>query len=401
MPVRLRNHPPRATTALAAATALAMGAALLTGCTTGEAGEAAAPPSARPTTPAAAASAAAENPAASDHSISFVVDGTTTYGTLHIPAHTAGTRLPAALLLPGSGPTDRDGNQPRLTPYTLTEIARLMGDDGIATLRYDKYGTGRTGLGAYEGKAATLDLAAYVRQADAAYRFLAAQATTDPHRLSIAGHSEGGMIALELAQFARPAPAGLVLLEPQDERLLDLATLQLDSSLDAAVTADRLDAAEAGDIKADIAQAVTDLRDGRPADTTGMPASVAAVFEDFNANATFVRTDDAVYPPSLARQVAEGTEVMVTCGTADTNVPCSTTGPLLAALTAAGTTGPGLVTLPGVNHLLQPAGPSAAASADASPSASATSTSAPSGAASDSLAPAAQQAIHTFDTLWR
>jgi hypothetical protein len=49
---------------------------------------------------------------ARDRAITFTVDGTATYGTVHIPAHRRGQRLPAALLLPGSGPTDRDGDQP-------------------------------------------------------------------------------------------------------------------------------------------------------------------------------------------------------------------------------------------------------------------------------------------------
>ncbi len=47
--------------------------------------------------------------AAADRSVAFTVDGTITYGTLDVPAHRAGQRLAAALLLAGSGPTDRNG----------------------------------------------------------------------------------------------------------------------------------------------------------------------------------------------------------------------------------------------------------------------------------------------------
>src|SRR6185437_3225674 len=58
---------------------------------------------------------------ASSQDVSFTVDGTKTYGTLEIPAHRSGQRLAAALLIAGSGPTDRDGNQPAqgITPQTL------------------------------------------------------------------------------------------------------------------------------------------------------------------------------------------------------------------------------------------------------------------------------------------
>jgi uncharacterized protein len=98
----------------------------------------------------------------------------------------------AALLLPGSGPADRDGNQPpAFTPGTLRLLADLFGQDGVLTLRFDKYGTGQTGLGRYRPDA--LDLAAFTRQASAAYRALAAQPESDPRALIIAGHSEGGM----------------------------------------------------------------------------------------------------------------------------------------------------------------------------------------------------------------
>jgi uncharacterized protein len=48
--------------------------------------------------------------------------------------------------------------------------------------------------------------------------------------------------------------------------------------------------------------------------------------------------------------------VLVTCGTADQNVPCGTLPPLLTALARAHTAGPGLQVLPGLDHLLHPAG---------------------------------------------
>src|SRR2546427_8292476 len=59
--------------------------------------------------------------AAAEQSVQFTVDGTTTYGTLDVPAHRAGQRLAAALLMAGSGPTDRDGDDAvaGLEPHTL------------------------------------------------------------------------------------------------------------------------------------------------------------------------------------------------------------------------------------------------------------------------------------------
>lgn len=77
--------------------------------------------------------------AASTKEVSFVVDGTTTCGSLQIPARRRGQQLAAALLLAGSGDTDRDGNQkPNLTPNTLRQIADSLAGVGVITLRFNK-----------------------------------------------------------------------------------------------------------------------------------------------------------------------------------------------------------------------------------------------------------------------
>ena len=73
-------------------------------------------------------------------------------------------------------------------------------------------------------------------------------------------------------------------------------------------------------------------------------------------NAKVARTDDAVSPVDAAAKVAAGTRVLVTDGTADTNIPVSTISPLASALKGAGTTGPELNVLTGINHLLHEPG---------------------------------------------
>jgi len=67
-------------------------------------------------------------------------------------------------------------------------------------------------------------------------------------------------------------------------------------------------------------------------------------------NAKVSRTDDDVSPVDAAAKVAAGTRILVTDGTEDTNVPPSTISPLVRALAGAGTTGPELKVLTGVDH---------------------------------------------------
>ncbi|GGU89132.1 alpha/beta hydrolase [Streptomyces albospinus] len=315
-----------------------------------------------------------------DREVRFTADGTTAYGTVHIPAHHAGRRLAAALLIPGSGPTDRNGDEPGgFTPHTLALMAGVLGEDGVMSLRFDKYGTGRTGLG---GRHSAPDMAAYTRQAVAAYNALRARPEADPHALLVVGHSEGGLQALLVDRAVQAKPAGLALIAPQDLRLLDMLDDQLAAGLDRAVAAGQLTVRQAQLNKKGVARAIADFRAGRPVDTSGLLPSLSALLNGMfgPVNADFVRSDDAVHPPSVARGVAHGTRTLVTCGTADTNVPCRTTPALLAALAAARTTGPGLRVLPGLDHLLHPAGTPAGTPV---------------------IAPVARRALHDFVRPWR
>src|SRR2546429_2722168 len=185
--------------------------------------------------------------AGADREICFDVDGTATYGTLRVPAHRERQQLAAALLLPGSGPTDRNGDVPELDvkPRTLALIAEVLAQQGIMSLRFDKYFTGRTGAGAYTKDPGRIDLDAFIRQAAAAYHVLGAQPETRPEALLIAGHSEGGLYALLTAGQVRPHPAGIALIEPLAEPLLSTIELQATAELSAAVAAGTLDPAVA------------------------------------------------------------------------------------------------------------------------------------------------------------
>jgi hypothetical protein len=294
---------------------------------------------------------------AADRDIQFDADGTATYGTLHIPAHRDGQRLAAVLLLAGSGPTDRDGNVPRLgvMPRTLGLLAAALGELGMMSLRFDKYFSGQTGGGAFAADPSALDLSVYLRQAAAAYQALAGQPETSPGEMLLAGHSEGGMYALLLARSVQPAPAGLALIEPQADQLLSLIQLQTDQLLGAAAAAGKITAEAAARNAAAVEQAIGQFRAGQPVDTSALLPDVARMLEPellSKANARYVRSDDAVDPATAAAGVAPGTRVLVTAGTRDNRVPMAAVRPLAVALAGAGTTGPGLRVLDGVDHFL-------------------------------------------------
>jgi pimeloyl-ACP methyl ester carboxylesterase len=122
-------------------------------------------------------------------------------GTVTIPAG-AGP-FPAALLLVGSGPQNRDEFLAGHRPYLV--LADALARKGIAVLRYDKRGIGKS-TGDFAG-ATTEDFSA---DADAALAYLKGRKEILREKVGVVGHSEGGLIAPILA--ARGAVAWIVLL---------------------------------------------------------------------------------------------------------------------------------------------------------------------------------------------
>ncbi|MCE2572394.1 alpha/beta hydrolase [Motilimonas eburnea] len=122
----------------------------------------------------------------------------------------AATNAPLALLIAGSGPTDRNGNNPSMHNNSLKMLAQALAQAGIASLRYDKRGVAES----KEAGLAETDLRfnQYVNDA-AAWLNLARQEYGFKH-LVVIGHSEGSLIGMlvsqqaEVSQFISIAGAG-------------------------------------------------------------------------------------------------------------------------------------------------------------------------------------------------
>jgi uncharacterized protein len=134
-------------------------------------------------------------------------------------------RPPVALLIAGSGTTDHDGNGPQFKPATLKKLSEQLAARKIATLRYDKRGSG--GWKPEFGRPEDFRFKDYVDDAVALVNYLRGSGKFS--KLVLVGHSEGGLVAI-LA--ARRVPIDrLVLLVTAARRQGDLIKAQLEKKL--------------------------------------------------------------------------------------------------------------------------------------------------------------------------
>ncbi|MCP4505294.1 MAG: alpha/beta fold hydrolase, partial [Fuerstiella sp.] len=107
-------------------------------------------------------------------------------GTLTVPKTTA--PCPAAILISGSGPQDRDESLLDHKPFLI--IADHLSRHGIAVLRFDDRGTGAS-TGAFR----TATSEDFSRDAEAAFEYLSSDPRVNERATGLIGHSEGGIIA--------------------------------------------------------------------------------------------------------------------------------------------------------------------------------------------------------------
>jgi dienelactone hydrolase len=271
--------------------------------------------------PAADYSAPAGAPYRAEEVTVRTPSGVTLTGTLTLPIGAAG-RVPAVLLLSGSGPQDRDEAISAIPGYRpFRQVADTLSRRGIAVLRLDDRGVGGSG-----GAGPGVTTADFADDARAAVAYLRARPEVAPGRIGLAGHSEGGVVAPMVAA-ADPRIRGVALLAAPSRPGRELSMYQNRALVDAIPG---LTAAQRDSIMA------------------GVPAQLDAL----EAASPWLRYWFAYDPRPTLRRVRA--PVLVLQGATDRQVPEAQARELAGTARAAGNRDVTLRVFAGLNHLFVP-----------------------------------------------
>lgn len=253
------------------------------------------------------------------------------HGSLAGTFEDAGKAAPVVLIIPGSGPTDRDGNNPlgvTAAPYRL--LSEALAVKGVSSVRIDKRGL-------FGSKAAIPDpnkvtIADYASDAHSWVATIRKQ--TGARCVWLLGHSEGALIALAAAQNAGGI-CGVILASGAGRKLSDVIREQLRSN---PANAPVLDSAMA---------ALASLDRGEHVDVTNMNPALLKLFapqvQDYLID--MFRYDPAKLAESL------NVPLMIVQGERDIQVSTTDAKDLAGAQPKAK-----LVLIPAMNHVLKDVG---------------------------------------------
>ncbi|PZO75693.1 MAG: alpha/beta hydrolase [Mesorhizobium amorphae] len=240
----------------------------------------------------------------------------------------ANPSAPVLLVIPGSGPTDRDGNSPLgIQAGTYRLLAEALGEKGVSTVRIDKRGMFSSAAASSDPNAVTID-----DYADDLRRWVkTVRAATGAACVWLLGHSEGGLVALAAAQSAADV-CGLILVATPGRPLGEVLRAQLHANPANAPFLAQADAA---------IEALTrgDRVDGGTLPTELMPLFAPAV-------QGFLVSAFSLDPAKLLAGVSK--PVLILQGDSDIQVGVADAEALKAAAPSAT-----LVRLPGINHVLK------------------------------------------------
>src|SRR5258708_1842447 len=276
----------------------------------------------------------------------------TIYGPLLIPSN-AKSPMPAALLLSGSGPTDRNGNTPLIAGKVDSHknFARVLANAGVASLRYDKLASGKTGIGSYAQRINDIGFELYVQEAISGFNFLRSRPEVDPAHMLILGHSEGGLLALVAAdRLKADGPKALILAAPLSRPYLDTVREQITAQYTAAVKAKQVTQKDAdtslAELDAIIKSVLTEAK---------LPAKIDPPYNQlFNISTVKFLSEAGKYDPSqIAAHLSPLMPVLVMYGEKDIQVLCSDVTHLMTGFTRAGNQNASFHQLANVIHVFK------------------------------------------------
>ena len=240
----------------------------------------------------------------------------------------AGKHTPVVLIIPGSGPTDRDGNNPlgiTAAPYRL--LAEALARQAVSSVRIDKRGIGGSKGAVADGNKVTI--ADYVTDT---HNWIAAiRKRTGVQCVWVLGHSEGSLVALAAAQQP-DGMCGVISVSGAGRKLSDVIRDQLRAN---PANAPLLDQAMA---------ALDALEKGQHVDVSGMNPALLRLFAPQVQD--FLIDDFRHDPAKLAASLK--LPLLIVQGERDIQVSAADARALAAAQPKAK-----LVLVPAMNHVLK------------------------------------------------
>ena len=159
-------------------------------------------------------------------------NGVKTNAQLTYPAVGKGP-FPAVLLVPGSGPVDKNEtlgfvhkNGPT-PPTPAWQIAQYLSERGFAVLRYDKRGVGANFTILDKNVWGNLTINDLKHDAQKALAVLIQQPGVDPNKITVIGHSEGTMITPRVAIDNATKVKNIVLMGDVAQNMHDIVYFQM------------------------------------------------------------------------------------------------------------------------------------------------------------------------------
>lgn len=176
------------------------------------------------------------------------------YGSLCLPA--GSEKVPVALLIAGSGPTDRDGNNPSMRNNALKMIAESLRKNNIASLRFDKRGIAKSSDAMKREE--DIRFEDYISDAKEWIQLLSQDKRFS--KVIVIGHSEGALIGL-LASIDNPNVSQYVSLAGVGEKVSQTLRRQLlDSPIQILGKANKvIDKLEKGELVEDVPAELANL----------------------------------------------------------------------------------------------------------------------------------------------